>query len=70
MELSTLDQAGLLAKVSEVFSELRLNILNAKITTNGEKAEDFFILSNCEEQALSREERDRLVERLNGVLTS
>ncbi|NBI13906.1 bifunctional uridylyltransferase/uridylyl-removing protein GlnD [[Haemophilus] felis] len=68
MELSTLDQAGLLAKVSEVFSELRLNILNAKITTNGEKAEDFFILVNEQDQALNAEQRMQLTQRLREML--
>lgn len=55
MELFALDQAGLLAKISQVFSELGLNLLNAKISTIGEKAEDFFILTNQAGQALSAE---------------
>ena len=42
MELVALDKAGLLAQVSQIFTELNLNLLNAKITTVGEKAEDFF----------------------------
>ncbi len=40
MELVALDKAGLLAQVSQIFTELNLNLLNAKITV-GEKAEDF-----------------------------
>ena len=47
MELVALDKAGLIAQVSQIFTELNLNLLNAKITTVGEKAEDFFfILTN------------------------
>lgn len=42
MELVALDKAGLLAQVSQIFTELNLNLLNAKITTVGEKAEDFY----------------------------
>ncbi|HHF5956757.1 TPA: bifunctional uridylyltransferase/uridylyl-removing protein GlnD [Haemophilus influenzae] len=60
MELVALDKAGLLAQVSQIFTELNLNLLNAKITTVGEKAEDFFILTNQFGQALARDERERL----------
>lgn len=60
MELVALDKPGLLAQVSQIFTELNLNLLNAKITTVGEKAEDFFILTNQLGQALAREERERL----------
>lgn len=68
MELFALDQTGLLAKVSQVFSELKLNLLNAKITTIGEKAEDFFILTNSEDRALTAEQRQHLTQRLHEVL--
>ncbi|VEI57992.1 [protein-PII] uridylyltransferase [Pasteurella multocida] len=68
MELCALDQTGLLAKVSQVFSELKLNLLNAKITTVGEKAEDFFILTNSNDHALSLEQREHLEKRLKEVL--
>ena len=60
MELVALDKPGLLAQVSQIFSELNLNLLNAKITTVGEKAEDFFILTNQLGKALAREERENL----------
>ncbi|WP_112122777.1 bifunctional uridylyltransferase/uridylyl-removing protein GlnD [Haemophilus influenzae] len=60
MELVALDKSGLLAQVSQIFTELNLNLLNAKITTVGEKAEDFFILTNQFGQALAREEREIL----------
>ncbi|WP_204322651.1 ACT domain-containing protein, partial [Streptococcus pneumoniae] len=60
MELVALDKAGLLAQVSQIFSELNLNLLNAKITTVGEKAEDFFILTNQFGQALDSQQREIL----------
>ena len=68
MELFALDRAGLLADVSAVFCELELNLCNAKITTIGEKAEDFFILTNKEGRALNEMERKTLLERLLDIL--
>ncbi|WP_041639783.1 bifunctional uridylyltransferase/uridylyl-removing protein GlnD [[Mannheimia] succiniciproducens] len=68
MELFTLDKAGLLADVSLVFSELNLSIQNAKITTIGEKAQDFFILTNAKGEALSERERQSLSEKLQARL--
>ena len=60
MELVALDKPGLLAQVSQIFSELNLNLLNSKITTVGEKAEDFFILTNQFGQALDSQQREIL----------
>ncbi len=60
MELVALDKPGLLAQVSQIFTELNLNLLNAKITTVGEKAEDFFILTNQFGQALDSQQREIL----------
>ena len=68
MELFALDQAGLLADVSAVFCDLELNLLNAKITTIGEKAEDFFILTNKFGRALDESERAALLTRLLQIL--
>ncbi|MFZ7187403.1 bifunctional uridylyltransferase/uridylyl-removing protein GlnD [Avibacterium avium] len=64
MELFALDKAGLLAEISQIFTALQLNIQNAKITTIGEKAEDFFILTNRAGKALSAQERQHLSEEL------
>ena len=60
LEVVALDKPGLLAQISQIFTELKLNICNAKITTVGEKAEDFFILTNENGIALSEEERGLL----------
>ncbi|TCK01739.1 UTP--GlnB (protein PII) uridylyltransferase GlnD [Volucribacter psittacicida] len=70
MELFALDNAGLLSKISQVFVEQQLNLLNAKITTVGEKAEDFFILLNHEGKALSPEQRQQLEQKLMKLLSS
>lgn len=67
LEISTLDKVGLLAEISQIFTELKLNLLNAKITTNGEKVEDFFILTNENNQALSLIEKRNLREWLYAI---
>ena len=38
LEVVALDKPGLLAQISQIFTELKLNICNAKITTVGEKS--------------------------------
>ena len=61
LEVVALDKPGLLAQISQIFSELKLNICNAKITTvRGKKPEDFFILINEKGTALTEEERGLL----------
>lgn len=65
MELFALDTAGLLANISQVFNQQQLNLINAKITTIGERAEDFFILTNQQNQALTPAERQLLEQALN-----
>ena len=68
LELITKDRAGLLAMISDIFTEQQLTIANAKITTNGEKAEDFFILTNGKGNALTAEERRLLQLKLESGL--
>ena len=59
-ELFTLDREGLLAQVSQIFNQLDLILINAKITTIGERVEDFFVVSTQENQALSEEMKKTL----------
>ncbi|MBY6186961.1 [protein-PII] uridylyltransferase [Marinobacter hydrocarbonoclasticus] len=68
MELVTLDRPGLLAQIAQVFDRCGLSIQAAKITTVGEKAEDFFMLCNPEGQALSQAEQDTLSRALVSAL--
>jgi len=59
-ELTTLDRPGLVARVARVLQDLDINVLAAKITTVGEQAEDLFIVSTRQQQALDSEQRERL----------
>lgn len=59
-ELFTLDREGLLAQIGYIFSQQHLSLLNAKITTIGERAEDFFVVCNAQQKALSDTEKQAL----------
>lgn len=60
MELVALDTPGLLARIGSVFSRLSLNLHAAKITTIGERVEDFFSLTNNEHHPLSDAQQQQL----------
>lgn len=47
----------MLAQIGYIFNRLRLNLINAKITTIGERVEDFFVVSNDQGKALSEQEQ-------------
>lgn len=49
LELSTLDRPGLLLDIATVFTQQGLSLTAAKITTVGERAEDFFSLITREQ---------------------
>jgi len=64
IELITTDHAGLLAKIGSAFIKQQVNLLNAKITTIGSRAEDIFYITDqhlqpitdAEQQAKIREQ--------------
>ncbi|MGF1684272.1 bifunctional uridylyltransferase/uridylyl-removing protein GlnD [Photobacterium minamisatsumaniensis] len=64
IELVALDMPGLLARISAVFARQNISLQAAKITTIGERAEDFFIVTNQEGAQLTEEQQAQLKEAL------
>ncbi|VEG83521.1 PII uridylyl-transferase [[Haemophilus] ducreyi] len=59
-ELFTLDREGLLAQVSAIFNQLDLVLINAKITTIGERVEDLFVVTTKQNTALTTQQKKQL----------
>ncbi|NRA55640.1 MAG: [protein-PII] uridylyltransferase [Gammaproteobacteria bacterium] len=59
-ELVARDIPGLLANLGDVFYKNKILLLSAKITTIGERVEDFFIISTTQGTALTLEQQDSL----------
>lgn len=70
MELFARDSPGLLAIIGKVFTDLSLQLHGARITTIGERVEDFFVLTDNENKALNQKMKDNVVERLTKALIS
>jgi [protein-PII] uridylyltransferase len=70
MTLVTSDRPGLLAGVAQVLRDQRLRVHDARIATFGERAEDFFVVSDAVDRALDaggqQALRDALVARIDG----
>ncbi len=60
LEVVALDSPGLLSVIGTTIAEQHLNLLAAKITTIGERAEDFFVLTNPMGTPLTQEEQIEL----------
>ncbi|MDN5368866.1 MAG: [protein-PII] uridylyltransferase [Shewanella sp.] len=70
MELIALDAPGLLAKIGDILYRCGITLQSAKITTIGERAEDFFILQTTEGQALDEVRQQQLREALISTLSN
>ncbi|MEX1058572.1 MAG: ACT domain-containing protein, partial [Natronospirillum sp.] len=70
VQIITTDRPGLLALIGEAFIDLGVNLLNARISTLGERVEDVFFVVDSNNQpiqdlALSERMRTLLTDKLN-----
>ncbi len=68
LEISTLDTPGLLAKIGIILSECGMHITAARITTTGERADDFFLIVNNKGEPLTSEEKTAVQSALEEAL--
>ncbi|WP_371188999.1 [protein-PII] uridylyltransferase [Thalassotalea maritima] len=67
LEVVAIDRPGLLAQIGQVFQQCHVNVHMAKISTYGERAEDIFIISNKDGEALSIDEQNQLESQLHSI---
>ena len=70
IEIQAVDIPGLLTKIAQVFQRHQLHIHAARITTVGERAEDFFVVSNNDYKALTDEEQVKIHQALRKKLNA
>jgi [protein-PII] uridylyltransferase len=70
IEIQAVDIPGLLTKIAEVFHAHLLHIHAARISTVGERVEDFFVVSNNDYQALTDEEQVKIHQALRKKLNA
>ncbi len=68
VEINVIDKQGLLSNIAYIFHQLNINLVNARITTLGERVEDIFFISNAKKQPLSAAEEKRLKQTLEEKL--
>ena len=68
MDLVCSDRPGLLSDISTTLVECGIRVHDAKITTMGDRVEDAFILSDNQDEPLSRETRAHLLKSLTDTL--
>lgn len=68
IEISTLDQPGLLARIGGLFMIQGLDIHSARIATLGERAEDIFYLTKNNGSPLSHDEAKAFAKQLKAAL--
>jgi [protein-PII] uridylyltransferase len=65
IEIQAVDIPGLLTKIANVFQKIKLHIHAARITTVGERVEDFFVVSDEKYQALDADMQAKVSQALS-----
>jgi len=68
MELNTLDRKGMLSNIAYLFYKNKVSLINARISTIGEKVEDVFYICERDKSPLSIERRNLLEKALKDYL--
>jgi len=68
LKIETFDRTGVLANIAKALNDCDLRLLNARITTAGEMAIDFFVISTKQDQALSADQKETLQQKLKEIL--
>ncbi|MDT8282350.1 MAG: [protein-PII] uridylyltransferase [Gammaproteobacteria bacterium] len=68
VKIETIDRTGVLANIANTFIDNKIKIINARITTAGETAIDFFVVSTQQSKMLSTEQQKTLKKQLSEVL--
>ena len=66
--IETIDRTGVLSTISKVFIDCECKVLNARISTAGEKALDYFTISTIDDKPLSNKQQDNLKQQLKKSL--
>ena len=68
LELNTLDRKGILSNIAYIFYKNKVSLINARISTIGEKVEDVFYICERDKIPLSIERRISLEKALKDYL--
>ena len=68
ISIETIDRSGVLQKISKTFIDSRIRLLNARITTAGEKAIDHFSIGTSDDKMLSKSQKETLKQQLKEIL--
>ncbi|MBT6922322.1 MAG: [protein-PII] uridylyltransferase [Candidatus Ruthia sp.] len=68
VEIDVVDKQGLLSNIAYVFHQLNIDLVNARVSTMGERVEDIFFVSNANKQPLSTAEEKQLRQALEEKL--
>ena len=68
VSIETIDRSGVLQNISKTFIDCDIRLLNARVTTAGEKAIDHFTITTREDKMLSKSQKNELKQKLKEIL--
>jgi len=68
MSIETINRSGVLQNIAKTFIDCNVRLLNARITTAGEKAIDHFTLTTREDNILPEQQKKTLKQQLKEIL--